>query len=358
MDRHVSANPGGSDALSGAVEEGPHLPTGAWVRVGIQRIEDLREVVYGGGLEPAQRSGMPVTGSLAFAETGGVLYSSGELNGHVSIRGPLSPDRVTVGMALTMPPGCRQWLQEIRTGQVGVFLPGDEHDALYNPGASYAVATLLMDDLEERAARAGLVLDRRTLGGTGMRRDALPPAAVAELRQRFLSVHRPADEPVGLAGDPQLGEDMLDLIIAHLARHPEPFGAVSPQSRARIVAAARAYIHEHLREPIKVDDVARAAHTSIRSLHRAFKSVLDETPASYIRSVRLHRIRTDLLQERPMVANVSRAASRWGVQHGGRLARVYRERFGEYPSETVAQRDKPSVQGRVASVLPDSAVEV
>lgn len=144
---------------------------------------------------------------------------------------------------------------------------------------------------------------------------------------------------------------MLDLIIAHLSRRPEPFGSVGAQGRARIVASARAYIHEHLREPLRIEDVARAAHTSVRSLHRAFNTVLDETPAGYIRGVRLHRIRQDLVQEREVVGNVSRAAYRWGVNHIGRMANAYRDRFGEYPSETLAWRGEASVKERVASVL-------
>jgi len=42
---------------------------------------------------------------------------------------------VTIGVGLVMAPGTRHWLNEVTTGAVGVFLPGDEHDAFYPPGS-------------------------------------------------------------------------------------------------------------------------------------------------------------------------------------------------------------------------------
>ena len=94
----------------------------------------------------------------------------------------------------------------------------------------------------------------------------------------------------------------------------------------------------HLEAPIRVEEMARAAHTSVRSLHRAFGSVLGETPASYVRRVRLHRIRHGLLTEKEALCSVTRIAYRHGVQQLGRMARFYREVFGELPSETLAHR--------------------
>jgi hypothetical protein len=104
---------------------------GTWTRVKIARIEDLSDAVYGAGLEAMQMSRGAVSGSLAFAEHDSVLYSSGHIGGRVALVGPLSENMVTFGLGLHVAPGTRHWLRERSTGDFGIFLPGDEHEALY-----------------------------------------------------------------------------------------------------------------------------------------------------------------------------------------------------------------------------------
>ena len=158
-------------------------PPRHWTNIPIARIEDLRDAVYGAGLEAIQMSSGPLSGDLAFAQRDGVLYSSGLINGRIALRGPLSTDGVTVGVGLRMIPGTRHWLKEVPTGAVGVFHGGDEHDALYTPGSLYATATLSAERLEDIAARENMVLDRSVLGGTGVHLRALSDATVMRLLQ-------------------------------------------------------------------------------------------------------------------------------------------------------------------------------
>jgi hypothetical protein len=108
-------------------------------------------------------------GSLAFATFDrDITCTSGYIGGRVGLSGPLSADMVTLGVGLVMAPGTRHWLSEVGSGAVGVFLPGDEHDALYPQGSMYAVVTLAAERLEETAAKHDLVLDAKALGGTGI----------------------------------------------------------------------------------------------------------------------------------------------------------------------------------------------
>ena len=139
----------------------------SWTSVPIARIEDLRDAVYGAGLEATQVSTGSLSGNLTFARRDDVLYSSGLINGQVALRGPLSSDRITVGVGLRMGGGTRHWLEEPPPGAVGVFDAGDEHDALYTRGSLYATATLSLEQLEQLAAREELVLDRPVLGAPG-----------------------------------------------------------------------------------------------------------------------------------------------------------------------------------------------
>jgi AraC-like DNA-binding protein len=304
---------------------------GGWRRMVVTRIEDWADGVLGAGLEVTQMSRGAARGSLAFAEREGITYSSGYIGGRVGLAGPLSQDRVTIGVGLAMPPGSREWLNEIETGAVGVFMPGDEHDALYAPGSLYATVTLDAERLEAAAAHRGLVLDVKMLGGTGIdrRKSALP---LDGLCAQFLSIH--AGNVRRYAADAT--ERLLDVAIGHFARAPRPHsGPPNPEGLGRVVASARAFIEANLEEPLSIDAIAVASYASRRTLFRAFTSVLGETPAQYVRRRRLHRIRHDLASWQECACTIAMISNRWGMSELGRMAHGYREVFGERPSETL-----------------------
>ena len=313
------------------------LGRGGWSRIAISRIEDLSDAVLGAGLEAMQMSRGALTGSLAFAERDGIVYSSGSIDGRVALSGPLSERAITLGLGLRIPPGSRHWLNEVATGDFGVFLPGDGHDALYAPGSLYVTATLTAEHLEEVAARAELVLDARTLGGTGFHPRRLKDTLLAGLRAGCTQVH--GGEPMSPTTGAGFGDRLLGLAVRHFGRPPRLVTRrTNPHGHARIVARARAYVIENLEHPLSIGSMAAAAFTSHRTLHRAFQIVLDETPQSFVRKLRLHRIRRDLASETEAACTVAMVANRWGIAELGRLAGWYRDLFGERPSDTLAGR--------------------
>ncbi|MBF4616279.1 AraC family transcriptional regulator [Curtobacterium sp. VKM Ac-1376] len=95
------------------------------------------------------------------------------------------------------------------------------------------------------------------------------------------------------------------------------------------------YVHEHAHLPITSTELAAMAHLSLRALQAAFQRLLGMSPNSYIRAVRLDRIRTELLASDPATTNVADVARYWGFAHAGRFSGAYAERHGEYPSETL-----------------------
>jgi AraC-like DNA-binding protein len=229
--------------------------------------------------------------------------------------------------------GTRHWLEATGTGSVGVFHPGDEHDAFYTPGSLYATATLSLERLEELAAHEGLVLDRRVLGGTGIHRNLLAPPIVRNLRHAFDLIHC-GRAPRGEART-NPGEALLRSLILHIGREPAGHNRrVGREMHATIVRRARAYILEHLSEPISLDDIAKAAITSRRTLFRAFADILDDTPQTYVRRLRLHRIRHELASDEERACTIALVANQWGMSELGRMSGWYRELFGERPSDT------------------------
>lgn len=307
-----------------------------WTRISIARIEDLSDAVLGAGLTAMQMARGPIKGSLAFAQQDGVVYTSGYIGGRVALAGPLSESMITFGLGLYVAPGTRHWLNERSTGDFGVFLPGDEHDALYTPGTLYVTLTLSAERLEAVAESRGLVLDQLSLGGTGFHRRRFAEDGIAELRRQFELIHahgRNSYTDVAI-----LGERLLEAVVQHFGREPRAsIGGIDPRGHARIVERARAYIVENLDRPLRIDEIANAAYASRRTVYRAFNEVLDETPQSYVRKLRLHRIRHDLATDPERSCTVALVANRWGISELGRLSGWYRELFGERPSETLGK---------------------
>ncbi|MCE0764601.1 AraC family transcriptional regulator [Pseudonocardia kujensis] len=105
------------------------------------------------------------------------------------------------------------------------------------------------------------------------------------------------------------------------------------------LARAVELIHEHADRPLTLTDLAEAAGTSVRTLQAGFRRHLDTSPSAYLRNLRLDRTREDLegrAEDDP--AGVTTVALRWGFTHVPRFAALYRQRFGELPSETLRRR--------------------
>ncbi|QBL77963.1 helix-turn-helix transcriptional regulator [Burkholderia pseudomallei] len=99
------------------------------------------------------------------------------------------------------------------------------------------------------------------------------------------------------------------------------------------------YILQNLnRSDLSVREIAAEIGVTERALQNAFKIYLGLSPRELIRSRRMERIRTELVDftltgER----NVKEAARKWGVQNGSTLVIAYRKEYDETPSETLAR---------------------
>jgi transcriptional regulator GlxA family with amidase domain len=87
--------------------------------------------------------------------------------------------------------------------------------------------------------------------------------------------------------------------------------------------------------------LAHEAGVSTRALQRAFHESGLPPPMTYLRRLRLHRVRAELARSCGGAVNVATIASRWGFLHMGRFAEQYRQLFGENPSETLRGQPAP-----------------
>lgn len=107
----------------------------------------------------------------------------------------------------------------------------------------------------------------------------------------------------------------------------------------RHVKAVEEYIHAHADAALTPATLADVAGVSVRSVYAGFREHRGMSPMAYLRTVRLDRVRKDLLED-AAVASVTAAASRWGFTHLGRFAGEYRKTFGETPAETLRRRGR------------------
>lgn len=307
-------------------------PPPYWQRFEIGQLEDLGNAVLGAELEIVQMAGPPARGSLAFAAQGGVIFSTGSIRGRVSVRGLLSREAMTLGVGLGLGPGSRLWLNPVTAGEVVVFMPGEACDVLFGEGSLYLAASLSEETLEKEAAREGLVVDRRSVARTGLHPKPIARQALLQLRSEVAQLHSRST----VASD-GIGRTVLRALIEHYARWPiDESVRIEPVGLSKIVHRAREFTHANLDMPISLDALALAAQTSRRTLARAFLEVLNDTPAGYVRRLRLHRIRRDLVRGGARDRTIQEIAAAWGVGEPGRMAGWYRDLFGEYPHETNA----------------------
>ena len=107
----------------------------------------------------------------------------------------------------------------------------------------------------------------------------------------------------------------------------------SPGPMPNYLRLARDYMHrEALRNP-SMGQVAAAAHISVRTLETSFRTHLDVTPLTYLRTIRLQSVREALANgaDARSIGDIARA---FGFPHAGRFAHYYGSLFGEAPSET------------------------
>lgn len=112
-------------------------------------------------------------------------------------------------------------------------------------------------------------------------------------------------------------------------------GSDEPGRRHPVVASARAYIEEHLAEPLPVPVIARAARVSHTHLTRLFRAETGLTVIAYVRRRRLERAR-HLLQSSTL--SIPSIAAAVGIADLQAFNKACRREFGTGPRAVRAAR--------------------
>ena len=154
-----------------------------------------------------------------------------------------------------------------------------------------------------------------------------------------------AAEQRGLAHHPLIADRLHETLLSGLLlatdhpyrerlEHHDRQPSATPRSVRRAMEAMQA----NPEQSFTIAGLAEIAGVSQRSLQKGFQRYAGTSPMSYLRDVRLGRVRDDLHRTDPTEATVAEIACRWGFVHLGRFAGAYRARFGEPPSQTLRHR--------------------
>lgn len=119
--------------------------------------------------------------------------------------------------------------------------------------------------------------------------------------------------------------------------------ASAPSDRSMTLDRIRDYIESNLHRDIEVAELSQVARMSVRSLYGLFDRHLGTSPKCYIKERKLARVRAALTDEQHPAPSVTAVALSFGFSHLGRFAKLYKQRFGERPSETLQRQGRKSL---------------
>ncbi|MDQ2635310.1 MAG: helix-turn-helix transcriptional regulator [Actinomycetota bacterium] len=102
-----------------------------------------------------------------------------------------------------------------------------------------------------------------------------------------------------------------------------------------LLRRAMDFMEANATNDIALADIAEAVHVTPRAVQYMFRRHLETTPLQYLRRLRLHYARQELLAADRLDDTVTEIAARWGFAHTGRFAVLYRQTYGESPHFTL-----------------------
>ncbi|CAM3366203.1 AraC family transcriptional regulator [Paracoccus nototheniae] len=137
--------------------------------------------------------------------------------------------------------------------------------------------------------------------------------------------------------DLRLEQALILLIGAFLQTEaPDPARPVGPLPLS--LRRAEGFMAAHLDLDLTPARIAEAAGTSLRSLHRVFRTHRATTPLLALKSMRLDRARDEIAAGRVGGDGLTGLALRCGFNHMGLFAADFRQRFGQLPSRMAQDR--------------------
>lgn len=130
-------------------------------------------------------------------------------------------------------------------------------------------------------------------------------------------------------------DDLLQQLL-RVVRLPLPMSVKgSRQKRRQGFELALEFLREADSSLLSIPEICRKTGISQRTLEYAFQEYLNLTPVSFIKKIRMHAIRRKLFAAHSSEVTIADTAYQHGIYDMGRFAAVYKNNFGELPSQTL-----------------------
>jgi AraC-like DNA-binding protein len=223
--------------------------------------------------------------------------------------------------------GHRQHL--VGVGTAFFIPPGWQFTRRSQPGSLFGIAVsgqALAGEIAARrpSARSDWAFRTRELHASGGETGAFA-AAIAELVQAL--------GPASAAGASERSEAALISVLADILLSESAVAPAATMATRRAVDL-EAWIEAHLEEPITVGLLCKIAGVGDRCLQKTFELRHGVSPMRFVTERRLAAAYRRLMNAHHG-DGVTRIATALGFAHLGRFATVYRQAFGELPSQTL-----------------------
>jgi AraC-like DNA-binding protein len=301
--------------------------------------EDLREITRGSDVEVTQLKPGRLRGSIRHIGIGNVGISVGRFSTKIRSKGPLHREKVVLGTHLASAGRTLHWWEETRPGDVAIFPPCVDADAIYSGGGTYVVVSIALPELSLILSSENHLADPAFWNS---KRLCHPDPRIGdEVRRRLkgimYDVERKATAPSAHSAD-FLRRTILEAFVVNLMSAFPQDSRRSWYTGARLVTEAEDYVDAASGRAVHISELCSALKVSRRSLHRAFADTLGIGPVAYLRRRRLSAIRSVLSRRDATTISIGDLAFEYGFPETGRFAAYYRAHFGETPSETLRSR--------------------
>ncbi|MGJ8517859.1 AraC family transcriptional regulator [Carnimonas bestiolae] len=106
---------------------------------------------------------------------------------------------------------------------------------------------------------------------------------------------------------------------------------ITDQGHYLRIAEALQFMHEHFKEAITIEQLARSASMSVSHFHHHFKRTTQQSPLQYLKRLRLLKARAMLMGGDQQVAQAALAV---GYHSTSQFSREYKHYFGSSPGKT------------------------
>jgi AraC-like DNA-binding protein len=133
---------------------------------------------------------------------------------------------------------------------------------------------------------------------------------------------------------------MSDMLLRQVPNNYSDNLSINQSSLAPYyVKKAEEYIRKYAHKPISMSNLAAVSDISERALYDGFRKYRDTTPMSFIKNIRLDRVRAELIGIRCGATprrKLTEIAGDWCFSHMGNFSKDYKRKFGETPTKTLS----------------------